>query len=191
VAISRYLGSTRNIVGCLGGLLGLGLYFAGLAGPFWPTVVAALYAAGALLAPPDRVVLVTDPTEEASRLRRDLDALVDRVAHSRVPLGVEPRLERVADVLRGLLDRPRELRADPDALHTATRVIGTDLPLSVQNFLNLPWWYVAAKKSDAELLRQLDLIEADVVRTAERFHDADAQRQADHTRYLEDRDREG
>lgn len=191
MAISRYLGSTRNIVGCLGGLLGLGLYFAGLAGPFWPTVVAALYAAGALLAPPDRVVLVTDPTEEASRLRRDLDALVDRVAHSRVPLGVEPRLERVADVLRGLLDRPRELRADPDALHTATRVIGTDLPLSVQNFLNLPWWYVAAKKSDAELLRQLDLIEADVVRTAERFHDADAQRQADHTRYLEDRDREG
>jgi len=191
VAISRYLGSTRNIVGCLGGLLGLGLYFAGLAGPFWPTVVAALYAAGALLAPPDRVVLVTDPTEEASRLRRDLDALVARVAHSRVPLGVEPRLERVADVLRGLLDRPRELRADPDALHTATRVIGTDLPLSVQNFLNLPWWYVAAKKSDAELLRQLDLIEADVVRTAERFHDADAQRQADHTRYLEDRDREG
>lgn len=191
MAISRYLGSTRNIVGCLGGLLGLGLYFAGLAGPFWPTVVAALYAAGALLAPPDRVVLVTDPTEEASRLRRDLDALVDRVAHSRVPLGVEPRLERVADVLRGLLDRPRELRADPDALHTVTRVIGTDLPLSVQNFLNLPWWYVAAKKSDAELLRQLDLIEADVVRTAERFHDADAQRQADHTRYLEDRDREG
>ena len=191
MAISRYLGSTRNIVGCLGGLLGLGLYFAGLAGPFWPTVVAALYAAGALLAPPDRVVLVTDPTEEASRLRRDLDALVARVAHSRVPLGVEPRLERVADVLRGLLDRPRELRADPDALHTATRVIGTDLPLSVQNFLNLPWWYVAAKKSDAELLRQLDLIEADVVRTAERFHDADAQRQADHTRYLEDRDREG
>ncbi|MFD9739812.1 hypothetical protein [Umezawaea sp. NPDC059074] len=191
MAISRYLGSTRNIVGCLGGLLGLGLYFAGLAGPFWPTVVAALYAAGALLAPPDRVVLVTDPTEEASRLRRDLDALVKRVAESRVPLGVEPRLERVADVLRGLLDRPRELRADPDALHTVTRVIGTDLPLSVQNFLNLPWWYVAAKKSDAELLRQLDLIEADVVRTAERFHDADAQRQADHTRYLEDRDREG
>ena len=72
MATSRYLGSTRNIVGCLGGLLGLGLYFAGLAGPFWPTVVAALYAAGALLAPPDRVVLVTDPTEEASRLRREI-----------------------------------------------------------------------------------------------------------------------
>jgi hypothetical protein len=191
VAISRYLGSTRNIVGCVGGLLGLGLYFAGAAGVYWPAVVVGLYAAGALLAPPDRVVLVTDPTEEASRLRRDLDALVARVAAGRVPLGVAPRLDRVADVLRGLLDRPRELRADPDALHAATRVIGTDLPLSVQNYLNLPWWYAAAKQADAELLRQLDLIEADVVRTAERFHDVDAQRQADHTRYLEDRDREG
>ena len=191
MAISRYLASTRNIAGCVGGLLGLGLYFAGVAGVYWPAVVVGLYAAGALLAPPERVILVTDPTEEASRLRGDLDALVARVADSRVPPGVAPRLERVADVLRGLLDRPRELRADPDALHTATRVIGTDLPLSVQNYLNLPWWYAAAKQADAELLRQLDLIEADVVRTAERFHDADAQRQADHTRYLEDRDREG
>ena len=62
---------------------------------------------------------------------------------------------------------------------------------SVQNYLNLPWWYAAAKQADAELLRQLDLIGADVVRTAERFHDADARRQADHTRYLEDRGREG
>ncbi|HWO59599.1 MAG TPA: hypothetical protein VNO31_06150 [Umezawaea sp.] len=191
MAISRYLGSTRNIVGCAGGLLGLGLYFAGLAGSYWLVVVVGLYGVGALLAPPDRVTLVTDPTEEAAGLRRDLDALVAHVAAARVPDGVAPRLDRVADVLRGLLDRPRELRADPDALHTATRVIGTDLPLSVQNYLNLPWWYAAARQSDAELLRQLDLIEADVVRTAERFHEADARRQADHTRYLEDRGREG
>jgi hypothetical protein len=191
VAISRYLGSTRNLIGCAGGLLGLGLHFAGVAGSYWLAVVAGLYGVGALLAPPDRVTLVTDPTEEATRLRRDLDALVTRVAGSRVPAGVSPSLERVADVLRGLLDRPRELHADPDTLHTATRVIGTDLPLSVQNYLNLPWWYAAAKQADAELLRQLDLIEADVVRAAERFHDADARRQTDHTRYLEDRGREG
>jgi hypothetical protein len=191
VAISRYLASTRNLVGCAGGLLGLGLHFAGVAGTYWLVVVVGLYGVGALLAPPERVTLVTDPTEEASRLRRDLDALVVRVGSSRVPEGVAPRLERVADVLRGLLERPRELRGDPDALHTATRVIGTDLPLSVQNYLNLPWWYAVAKQADAELLRQLDLIGADVVRAAERFHDADARRQSDHTRYLEDRGREG
>jgi hypothetical protein len=90
-----------------------------------------------------------------------------------------------------MLDRPRELRADPDALHAVTRVIGTDLPLSVQSYLNMPWWYAAAKQADGELVRQFGLLENDVIRTAERFHAADAQRQADHGRYLEDRDRDG
>ncbi|MET1073707.1 MAG: hypothetical protein ABWY11_13770 [Umezawaea sp.] len=191
MATSSHLGSNRNLFGCVGGLLGLGLHFAGVAGTYWLVVVAGLYGVGALLAPPDRVTLVTDPTEEAERLRHDLDALVARVRAARVPADALPRLDHLADVLRGLLDRPHALRSDPDALHTATRIIGTDLPLAVQNYLNLPWWYAAAKNADTELLRQLDLLDADVVRTAERFHAADAQRQADHTRYLEDRDRGG
>ncbi|PRY37973.1 hypothetical protein [Umezawaea tangerina] len=189
MATSSYLGSTRNIVGCVGGLLGLGLHFAGVAGTYWLAVVVGLYGVGALLAPPDRVTLVTDPTQDAERLRQDLEALVAHVRTARVPSEALPRLDRVADVLRGLLDRPHDLRADPDAMHTATRVIGTDLPLAVQTYLAMPWWYAAARNADSELLRQLDLLAADVVRTAEGFHSADARRQTDHTRYLEDRDR--
>lgn len=146
-----------------------------------------LYGVGALVAPPERVTLVTDPVEEAYALRSELDALVERVRGFRVPDEVAPRFAEIAEVLRGMLDRPRELRADPDALHAVTRLVGTDLPLSVQTYLNLPWWYAAARGSGAELVRQLDLLHADAVRTAERFHAADAQRQADHTRYLEDR----
>ncbi|MFE4513704.1 hypothetical protein ACFRMQ_05785 [Kitasatospora sp. NPDC056783] len=47
----RYLESARNLVGCAGGAVGLGLHFAGLGGAWWPGVVAGLYGVGALLAP--------------------------------------------------------------------------------------------------------------------------------------------
>lgn len=188
MAISRYLASWKNLTGCALGLLGLGLHFAGLAGSYWVVVVIGLYLVGALAAPPDRITLVTDPAEEAGALRSELDALVLRVHGLRVPDEAKPRIGEIAEVLRGMLERPRELRADPDALHAVTRLVGTDLPLSVQSYLNLPWWYAAAKGSGTELVRQLDLLHADAVRTAERFHAADAQRQADHGRYLEDRE---
>ncbi|MGW6442951.1 hypothetical protein [Lentzea sp. NPDC055074] len=188
MAISRYLGSWRNLAGCVGGLAGLGLHFAGLAGSYWVAVVIGLYGVGALAAPPERITLVTDPEEEAGALRSELDALVGRVRGLKVPDEVAPRIAEIAEVLRGMLDRPRELRADPDTLHAVTRLVGTDLPLSVQTYLNLPWWYAAARGSGAELVRQLDLLHADAVRTAERFHAGDAQRQSDHTRYLEDRE---
>lgn len=190
MAISSYLGSTKNLAGCAAGLVGLGLHLVGLAGSYWLLVVAGLYGFGALIAPPDRVTLVTDPEQEAAQLARQLDSLMDRVHGfgGRVPADVLPPLGRISEVLRGMLDRPRRLRADPDALHAVTRLIGTDLPLSVQSYLNLPWWYAAAKQADAELVRQLGLLEADAVRVAELFHATDAQKQADHTRYLEERD---
>lgn len=186
--VLRYLASWKNLAGCTGGLIGLLLHFAGLAGSYWIVVVLGLYGVGSLAAPPERIVLVTDPEEEAGQLQTELDALVLRVRGLNVPSEVQPKLAEVAEVLRGMLDRPRELRADPDALHAVTRLVGTDLPLSVQTYLNLPWWYAAARGSGAELVRQLDLLHADAVRVAERFHAADAQRQADHTRYLEDRE---
>lgn len=187
MAISRYLASWKNLAGCTGGLIGLGLHFAGLAGSYWVVVVLGLYGVGALLAPPERITLVTDPEEEAGALKSELDALVRKVHGLKVPDEAAPKVAEIAEVLHGVLDRPRELRADPEALHAVTRLVGTDLPLSVQSYLNLPWWYAAARGSGAELLRQLDLLHADAIRTAERFHAADAQRQADHTRYLEDR----
>jgi hypothetical protein len=186
--VLRYLASWKNLAGCVGGLTGLLLHLVGLAGSYWVVVVIGLYGVGALAAPPERIILVTAPEEEAGQLRAELDALVARVRGFTVPAEVTPKLAEIAEVLRGMLDRPRELRADPDALHAVTRLVGTDLPLSVQTYLNLPWWYAAGRGSGAELVRQLDLLHQDAVRVAERFHAADAQRQADHTRYLEDRE---
>ena len=184
----RYLGSTKNLAGCVGGLLGVVLYLTGVVGWFWPFVVVALYAAGALLAPGEKVRLVPDTSAE---LRSSLASLVASVSaqSSRMPASTVDTVRRIAEVLADLLSRPARLAADPDLQHAVTRLAGTDLPLSLETYLNLPWWF-AARRAGAgeELVAQLGLLEAEAHRVAERFYSADVDRQADHTRYLRDRD---
>lgn len=195
-ALWRYLGSTKNLAGCVAGLFGVLLYLVGVAGDFWLLVVAGLYGAGALLAPPEKVRLVSaDPDEEAGRLRADLDRLLGTVGQhaGRMPAGTVARMRSIGDVLSGLLARPAELAKSPDVLHGVTRLVRVDIPLSVQTYLNLPWWFAVAKRADGdrsaaeELAAQLELLETDAKRIADDFYAADVQRQSDHTRYLRDR----
>nr|WP_026424766.1 hypothetical protein [Actinokineospora inagensis] len=195
--MSEYLGSTKNLAGCVGGLVGVGLHFSGLVtGVLWVPVVVVLYAAGALVGPPERVRLTVDPTAEAAALRSDLDALLAKVtaAQSRLPEGTLAQLDRIADYLRPALDRPAELAGDPETGHSLIRLIRTDIPLAVEGYLNLPWWMSVGKKGPAEELgTQLGLLEADAKAVSTAFFADDVRRQADHTRYLEDRagDEEG
>jgi hypothetical protein len=195
----RYLGSTKNLAGSVAGLFGVLLYLLGVAGDYWLLVVAGLYGAGALLAPPEKVRLVlTDPDEEAGRLRADLDRLLGTVGRhtGRMPEGTVARMRSIGDVLAGLLDRPAELAKSPDVLHNVTRLVRVDIPLSVETYLNLPWWFAAAKRAGGErsaadeLAAQLELLEADAKRIADDFYATDVQRQSDHTRYLRDRTEE-
>lgn len=184
----RYLGSTKNLAYCVGGLAYLGLYLAGVIGWLWPVVVVALYAAGALLAPPEKVRLLPDASGE---LRVSLETLVSSVSSqaSRMPESTVDTVRRIAEVLADLLAQPARLSADPDLRHSVVRLVRTDLPLSVESFLNLPRWFASRRAgAAAELVAQLDLLEAEAHRIAERFYAADVDRQADHTRYLRDRD---
>ncbi|MEU5696477.1 hypothetical protein [Actinosynnema sp. NPDC020468] len=193
----RYLGSTKNLVGCVGGLVGLALYLTGVVGPVWPLVVVALYAVGALLAPPERVRLVpVDAVTEAGRVRAELDALVASVRDraSRMPESTVDSVHRIAAILADLLAEPARLAADPELRHTVLRLARTDLPLSVQTYLNLPWWFAVKRRSTGEpsageeLVAQLDLLETEAHRVAEQVYARDVTRQADHTRYLRERD---
>ena len=61
----RYLESRKNLAGCACGIAGLVLTFTGLAGVYWPVVVAGLYGAGALIAPPERPPLPDFPDPSA------------------------------------------------------------------------------------------------------------------------------
>ncbi|MBV2363686.1 hypothetical protein [Streptomonospora nanhaiensis] len=195
-----YLGSTRNLWGATAGLVGLVLAFTGVLGGFWPPAVAALYAAGALAAPPPRVHLVAESTR--AELRRTLDAL-DRLAarvgerRSRLPEGVPERFANMADRLRYLLRQEEVVAADPEVGYELERIVRRDLPEALETYLNLPWWYDASRRAGggtsaaAHLREQVELLDRDVDRTAERMLEAHARRQDDHTTYLRERRRAG
>ncbi|WP_410603784.1 hypothetical protein [Amycolatopsis sp. lyj-90] len=194
--MTRYFGSTKNLAGCVGGLIGLVLYLTGVVGGLWPVVVAGLYAVFALLAPPERVRLVpVDAVAEAGQLRADLDSLVGKVTAQaqRMPESSVDGVRGIVEVLDDMLSRTERLSANPDVQHSVTRLARTDLPLSVQTYLNLPWWFAAKRRASGEpsaseeLLAQLELLETEAHRVAERFYAGDVHQQADHTRYLRDR----
>ena len=195
---TAYFWSAKNLAGCVGGIVGLALHFSGVAGSYWPVVVAGLYAVGALLAPPQKKLslVIDDTVTETGRLRADLDALGARVREHRLPPEAVERLDEIASMLTGVLDRSDLLTASPDALYEITRAIRTDLPTSFETYLNIPRWYAARRvvgqrtPSD-ELVDQLGLIASSVSKTAGDVFAADAQRMRDHTTYLRGREHEG
>ncbi|GLW05980.1 hypothetical protein Misp01_11100 [Microtetraspora sp. NBRC 13810] len=190
-----YLGSTRNITGCVLALLGLVGYFLGLAGDLWPVVVAGLYGVGALLAPPDRVRLTISHGEvETRRLRADLDALVRGTVESgRFPADVLDRLTGLAEVLGGILDRAEVLTSSPDHLHVVSQTIRDYLPAGLESYANLPRTYALTRRVEGrrsaheELLAQLDLLDGRLREIAEAVHRGDEQALRDQGRFLQDR----
>jgi hypothetical protein len=194
--VTRYMTSTKNLTGAVGGVIGLIITFLGLAGPYWPIVVIGLYVAGALAAPPEKIRLVLeDAAPEAGRLRRDLAGLSARVHQhaNRIPRQALETFDRITDLLAGLLDRPDALSAAPDQMYAITRAIRTDLPESIESYLNIPWWYAATRRINGqrtaaeELTAQLGLLEHDLTGSADQVYGADAQRLRDQTRYLRER----
>ncbi|WP_326568952.1 hypothetical protein VSH64_45610 [Amycolatopsis rhabdoformis] len=189
----RWIGSTKNIAGCLGGLIGLVLYVVGVIGPLWLmfVVMAVLYTAGALVAPPEKVRLVVDPTVEAAQVRASLEALVQTVvSHAgRLPAPAIEGVRHVAEVLEDLLKDPLRLASTPDLQYRVLLLARTDLPLSVETYLNLPRWFASRRDADGtsaedELTKQLDLLRRKAEKLAEEYYAADVNRQEDHTRYL-------
>ncbi|EME52921.1 hypothetical protein [Amycolatopsis decaplanina] len=68
----------------------------------------------------------------------------------RIPESSVDGLRRIAEVLDDLLSRPEQWAANPDVQHAVTRLARTDLPLSVETYLNLPWWFAAERGANCE-----------------------------------------
>jgi hypothetical protein len=172
----NYLGSTRNLAGCAGGLIGLTLYALGAVGGFVGLLlVIGLYLAASYAMPRDRVRLVLPEAEpDAVRLRQDLETLMSRIRseQARLPERSLLTLARIAAVLGGTLRLSKNL--DEDTLHRIAQLIRFELPLAVQNYLNLPWWSAITKllnrehPAGRELRTRLDLLLSDTERIAVR-----------------------
>lgn len=190
MVISRYLVSNRNLVGCALGLVGLGLHAAGVAGRYWPLVVAGLYLVGAVLTPGRTVRLVgTGPDDLKAAFAR----LVRLARKEKVPTLVLVRLRRIAVLVDGLLARPAELAAEPDAWLAVDRAVRTDLPASFEAYLNLPRWYAGRRMlpgtgrgAEQELVEQLRSVERVLRATADRVHGEKARWMVEHGRRLDE-----
>ncbi|WP_329335328.1 hypothetical protein OG866_16025 [Streptomyces sp. NBC_00663] len=197
MAISRYLESRKNIAGSACGLVGVGLTLAGVAGAYWPVVVAGLYGAGALVAPPERPALpdFPDPSAQLDALRDDFGKLCAYLAQVELPPAAAGRLTELTDLLTALLDpgwATELLSQDPEGVHTLARAVRQDVPEAVDTFVRTRWWTRLAPGQEAperHLERQLALLQEEAERLAAALRETEARRQQSHTRYLEDRGR--
>jgi len=86
-----FLYGAPNIVGCVLGLMGLGLYFAGIIHDYWLLIVVGLYAGGWLATPrPADQELRLSHELDAEALRASLDELLASIRH-RVPADILAR----------------------------------------------------------------------------------------------------
>ncbi|MFE0520262.1 hypothetical protein [Streptomyces sp. NPDC058954] len=195
MAISEYLESRKNIAGSVCGLAGLALTFTGLAGPYWPVVVAGLYGAGALIAPPERPPLpdFPSPSAQLEELRADFGKLGAYLAEVDLPPAAAGRLTELTDLLTALLDpgRASELLAqDPEGVHTLSRTVRQDIPEAVDSYVRTRWWTrmtPGSEPPERHLERQLTLLQEEAKRLATALRETEARRQETHTRYLEER----
>ena len=193
MAISRYLVSNRNLVGCALGLVGLGLHVLGVAGRYWPLVVAGLYLLGVVVTP-DRKVRLGGPIGTGpDDLKAAFDRLVKRARKEKVPTLVLVRLRRIEVLVDGLLARPSELAARPDAWLAVDSAVRTDLPASFEAYLNLPRWYAGRRQlpgtgrsAEQELVEQLRSVERVLQATADAVHGDRARWLVEHGRRLDE-----
>lgn len=196
-AASRWLGTTKNLAGSGLAAAGLIAHLTLGLGPFWPAVLAGLYAVGVLLAPPDKVDLTTvlGTGTDIRRLRDDLGALTARLARSRNRLeaDVHARVDAITTALAEILQRGDALTGATAQLHTVEATIHDYLPTSLETYLNMPRTYAmssrAAGKKSAhdELIGQLDILSAEVSRIRDAVYDNDANALSDQGRFLADK----
>ncbi|MFF9351379.1 hypothetical protein [Streptomyces sp. NPDC014734] len=192
-----YLESRKNLAGCACGIAGLALTFAGLAGAYWPVVVAGLYGAGALIAPPERPPApdFPDPSSRLEALRADFGTLRDYLGRVELPPAAAGHLAELMELLDGLLAPgwvSEALATDPEGVHVLSRAVHQDIPESVDTFVRTRWWTRIApgtEPPERHLERQLTLLHREAEGLAAGLREAEARRQQTHTRYLEDRDR--
>lgn len=190
-----YLESAKNLTGSACGLAGLGLTFTGLAGAYWPVVIAGLYGAGALLAPParPRPPDFPDASSPLRTLRDDFARLRVYLDQADLPPAAAGRLTELTELLDGLLAPGRVsdvLSADPEGVHTLSRAVHQDIPESVDTFLRARWWSGVSpgrEPPERHLERRLELLRREAEELAAGLREAGSRRRQPHTRRPEDR----
>ena len=187
----RYLVSAKNLLGCLGALVGLMLHLFGLFGPFWPLVVVGMYALGAVLGPRRKPRMAPD-TFDPKAVRQALDRAY-QMTHGRLPADAQSRVARIRQVIIELLPHAAEFPVGSPDLFVLQRTATSYLPTSIEAYLALPPAYatghaIQGRKTPLQVLEeQLDLLEGQMAEVADAVHRRDSDRLLAQSIFLEDR----
>src|SRR5262245_11557755 len=142
-SVLRYLVSAKNLLGVALALVGLALHLFGLLGPFWPLVVVALYAVGALLGPRRRPRVV-----RASFDPQVVRTAVDRayqMTHGRLPADVQSRVAEIRKEILELLPHTAQFPVGSPDLYVLQRTAVDYLPTTIEAYLALPPSYATQR----------------------------------------------
>ena len=191
MVVANYLTSRRNLAGSFLALLGLLLAVVDPVGPQGFILVPVFYAIGAALLPAKR---------ELSRYgfspSRAQQALADEIGavSGRVPPEVISRVQQIELTVRTqILPRLDCLPVGSRELYLVERTAFEDLPAALDAYLRLPQGYVSSgpgsrgRPAIDVLLKELDVMDAEMRLVAAKVQRADMDRLLAHERFLLDR----
>jgi hypothetical protein len=188
----RYLGSRRNVVGCLLALGGLALYFTGVLGSIWPLVIVALYLIGALVVPSPRRVVVGNAGFDPELVTSALDRLMRHI-DSRASPDVAAKVREIRQEILDVLPFAAGFPPGSEDLFVIQRTATDYLPSALDAYLALPPEYATTrplqdgKTPKQVLLEQLQLIDSKMDEVTDAVHQRDTDRLLASGRFLEER----
>jgi hypothetical protein len=191
--VLRYLVSAKNLIGCALALVGLVLHLFGLLGPFpvWVIVVAALYAAGAVLGPRRRPKVAKDAFDP-QEIRRSLDHAY-QMTHGRLPADAQSRVARIRSEILELLPHAAEFPPGSQDLYVLRRMAVDYLPTTIEAYLALPATYATERvvqdgKTPLQVMNeQLALLDSQMEEISEAVHRRDSDKLLANGIFLEER----
>jgi len=168
-----FLYGSGNILGSLFGLIGLGLFFAGLIKLYWLAIVGGLYLLGFLLAPANRrldLKVGSQMGEEAI-----LDALegMMKTVRKKAPKEVLAILESIRQSFTDILPRLANNAGTPYEVHVIRQTALVYLPEMLETYLALPPAFARlhpvkdGKTATRILVEQLELLDTEMKKLSE------------------------
>jgi hypothetical protein len=195
--LQLFLYSSRNIVGCVLAMGGLGLFFGGVIHAYWGAIVAGLYGVGVLGWPRSDLAATAERIELSTELlAQQVRKLVDSVAQG-LPKEALDFLRSIQGTLSELLPRLQELRdrgiiSAKDSF-TVVETVRRYLPDTLAAYLRLPKFYAQmqtladGRTATQTLLDQLRVLDASLKEIAKSAFAGDAEALVTNGQFLQNK----
>ena len=168
-----FLYGSGNILGSLFGLIGLGLFFAGLIKLYWLAIVGGLYLLGFLLAPANRRLdLKMDSQMDEKAILDALEGMMKTV-RKKAPKEVLAILESIRQSFTDILPRLANNAGTPYEVHVIRQTALVYLPEMLETYLALPPAFARlhpvkdGKTATRILVEQLELLDTEMKKLSE------------------------